>query len=371
MKARLKLDIIDKDGNLLRSQEQESRSFTKNFITGLYKMHSVATIPSGMAYTISDDDLNDSVSGLSTGYLDMAGVNGWNPSIYSYYAGFNYTSYSVRPKGIWVGGGGDIAAAPLDRALRNRTSHGIASPAAGTNFEYYDTGDDQAYTAYGINWIGQNIQLQTYRAWRLTSIYLLLYKTGNPGLITVSIRKSTGVQTDLVSATSNGDTLPPGAPYEWRQFVLNYPLDAAQSYFICVRALAGDASNKVHWRYDSSGATYAGGAAYYSINSGVGWSGVGGTSGYMFRCNGDAVGDFQVGGMNFTLPITYSAPNVDFSMWRYFTNSTASTITINEAGIIAFMYANPYLVLRDVVAPSVPVLTTEILKTTYTFRTTV
>lgn len=143
-------------------------------------------------------------------------------------------------------------------------------------YEYYITGDDTASGLYGPTWIGQTFTPSI--AHKITSVKLLLYRMGFPGTVTVSIKATDGegkpTGDDLCSGTTDGNTLPTESPYEWREITLGdgYDLDADTKYAIVVKALDGEASNQAAWRRDATDATYAGGQACYSINSGVTWS---------------------------------------------------------------------------------------------------
>ena len=145
-----------------------------------------------------------------------------------------------------------------------------------TLYEYYNTGDDGAGNFYGATWWAQTFTPST--AHKITSVKLLLYRAGSPGTITVSIRATDGsghpTGGDLCSGTTNGNTLPTGSPYEWREITLGAGCDlsAGTKYAIVARATSGSSSNKVYWRSDSTSPTYAGGNFEYSTNSGSSWT---------------------------------------------------------------------------------------------------
>jgi len=77
-------------------------------------------------------------------------------------------------------------------------------------YEYYNTGDDSSTNVYNITWYAQTFTPSV--AHTITSVKLLLYRTGSPGTVTVSIRATDGsghpIGSDLCSGTTNGDTLP-------------------------------------------------------------------------------------------------------------------------------------------------------------------
>ena len=143
-------------------------------------------------------------------------------------------------------------------------------------FEYYNTGDDNDKNCYGTYWYSQTFTPAI--AHMITSVKLLLHRTGLPGTITVSIRATdvNGYPTgaDLCSGTTDGNTLPTVSPYEWREITLGagYQLSASTKYAIVARAPGGNTSNYFSLRSDSTSPTYDGGAYVYSTDSGSTWN---------------------------------------------------------------------------------------------------
>jgi len=148
-----------------------------------------------------------------------------------------------------------------------------------TKYTYYITGDDLDQSARAAFWHAQTFTPTT--AHIITSVKLKLWRVGSPGTLTVGIRAvdGTGKPTggDLCSGTTNGNTLPTEAPYEWRGITLGAGanLSASTKYAIVVRATGGNDSNYANWRADSSSPTYAGGEQFESPNSGSSWSAYG------------------------------------------------------------------------------------------------
>jgi len=141
-------------------------------------------------------------------------------------------------------------------------------------YECYNTGDNSYSWLYGSYWCAQTFTPSADHT--ITSVKLKLFRNGSPGIVTVSIRATSGGQPtgpDLCSGTTNGNTLPTGSPYEWREITLGggYWLSAGTQYAIVVRATGGDASNYVCWRADST-PTYGGGMLLLSSNSGSSWT---------------------------------------------------------------------------------------------------
>ena len=147
-------------------------------------------------------------------------------------------------------------------------------------YEYYNTGDDDRRILFGTWWRAQTFTPDT--AHTVTSVKMLLYRTGTPGTITVSIRAtSAGLPTggDLCSGTTDGDTLTTSTAGEWREISLGagYSLSASTMYAIVVRALDGSAFASIRLRVDETSPTYTGGTDCYSTNSGSSWTIVFGT----------------------------------------------------------------------------------------------
>jgi len=143
-------------------------------------------------------------------------------------------------------------------------------------YEYYNEGDDGDSALGGDIWTAQTFTPTTEH--KITSVKLKLYRLGSPGTIIVSIKATDGnghpTGNDLCSGTTNGDTLPTDSPYEWREITLGdgYLLSADTKYAIVVRALNGDVSNYIKWRFDTSSPTYTEGNYETSDDGGVSWS---------------------------------------------------------------------------------------------------
>ena len=145
-------------------------------------------------------------------------------------------------------------------------------------YEYYNTGDDGYYPFHSTGWRAQTFTPAT--AHKITSVKLLLYRSGSPGTVTVTIRATdvdshpTGA--DLCSGTTNSNTLPTDSPFEWREITLGagYNLAVSTKYAIVIRATDGNDANYVMWRADTSSPAYTGGCFELSGNSGTTWASV-------------------------------------------------------------------------------------------------
>ena len=143
-------------------------------------------------------------------------------------------------------------------------------------YEYYDVGDASNASLFGKNWGAQNFTVVAPKH-TVTSVKLKLWRSGSPGTVTVSIRATdeNGHPTggDLTSGTTDGNTLPTGSPYEWREIALTeYTLSVGTKYAIVCRAPDGNGVNYIVWRYDASDPEYAGGNYEFSSDSGASWS---------------------------------------------------------------------------------------------------
>jgi len=136
--------------------------------------------------------------------------------------------------------------------------------------DYYNTGNDDIRGITDTTWYGQTFL--TTEDYLITKVKLLLYRSGTPGTVTVSIRAtSAGLPTgaDLTSGTTNGDTLTEDSGGEWRAitFSSSYLLNSSTTYAIVIRSEAAG----LRWNCDSSSPSYAGGSDVHSVDSGANW----------------------------------------------------------------------------------------------------
>lgn len=138
--------------------------------------------------------------------------------------------------------------------------HILRAPA----IEKYTTDDDNFDYVYSSDYIGQTFTPSYPHTIR--GVRLLLYRLagGSPGTVTVSIRATAGgvpTGADLAVGTTDGNTLPTGSPYEWREITFSSPLalTAATMYAICVTSPGLQNANRLNWRIDATAPAYAGG----------------------------------------------------------------------------------------------------------------
>ena len=152
-----------------------------------------------------------------------------------------------------------------------------------TLFQSYTTNDDDEKAIKGVGWGAQTFT--TSSAHTITSVKLLLRRVGSPGTVTVSIRGVSIAEKptlpDLVSGSTDGNTLTTDGAGEWREitFGAGVALDTSTKYAIVVRAISGDGSNNLRWRDDNSSPTYTDGWWLTNNNSGadLNWTNVLGT----------------------------------------------------------------------------------------------
>ncbi len=142
----------------------------------------------------------------------------------------------------------------------------VAIPAlagvGGSRYEYLNTGDDNQDSISTTQSVAQTFTPSVTH--NITSVKLLLYRSGTPEILTVNITTTSGLlptTTVLASGTSNGSTLPTGSPYEWRVVSLGAGtiLSADTRY-----AIACSSAAYVYWRTDIN-AGYANGQAAITI----------------------------------------------------------------------------------------------------------
>jgi hypothetical protein len=121
----------------------------------------------------------------------------------------------------------------------------------------------------------------------VSKVKLKLFKVGDPGTITVSIKatsegKPTGAS--LCLGTIEGSVITEDTNGEYYEITLGdgYTFDVNTQYSIEVKAPDGDINNKVSWRADTSSPTYAGGTVCTSSDSGVDWGTISGAD-FMFE----------------------------------------------------------------------------------------
>jgi hypothetical protein len=144
-------------------------------------------------------------------------------------------------------------------------------------YEYLGTGDGQGADIYGSNWACEQFTVGD-TAHTVTNISLYLQRTGSPGTVTVSLRHAddddypTGL--DLCSATLNGSDFSESFT-KYMFDVTEASLEAGESYAVVVRAIAGDDTNDIQWKWKEGGDVTAGepAVAGHSEDGSLTWDG--------------------------------------------------------------------------------------------------
>jgi len=145
-----------------------------------------------------------------------------------------------------------------------------------TKFEYYTTGCDTPLVNNYLGWLGQTLTPSVSH--KITSVKLLLHKSGSPGTLTVGIRAVDGeglpTGDDLCSGTTDGDTLTTDTGGEVREitFGAGTSLTASTQYAIIIRTPLAPGESRVKWLSDISSPGYTGGNSVFSNNFGVTWT---------------------------------------------------------------------------------------------------
>ena len=375
--AKLILERLDKEGKILERREQVSRSFVKQLFGLLYVAH--AHIPYSSPYSMTDilgqarnvDDYYQGVPLLvaaTPGDTDLVGYTRYD----------NIVHVAGNQVGIQVGTG-TTPPTPTDYALEGRITHSSHVPeVSNTRGEYYlQQVTPGEYEFYGANWYCTAFKcLWPHELWR---VRLRMYREGLPGTVTIGIRTSRS-GADIVTATLDGNALTTDPAGQWVDidFATHPQLNFLTEYNIVMRAPGGNSTNSIHVICDAA-KTYAGGYNYYSSNSGGSWS-MHYVGANYYLClfeewGRDISKGIEYGGCEVLVP-TFAAPNGEFPIRRFFTNTSGGSWTINEVGIYALgtHYSAEcwsFCIARDVVSPGITVLNGELLKVTYVPQITV
>jgi len=165
-------------------------------------------------------------------------------------------------------------------------------------YDYYNTGDTGSNGFDDERWGANTFTVSEAFVIESVKLKLLRSATQAPGTITVSIRAtSAGVPTgaDLISGTTDGDSLTTDAGGEWREitFSAQRSLSAGTQYAIVVRCSAPEVGGDypLKWRVDGAAPAYSDGNYCWSTDSGANWSLLGSDADHMFECwgSGDLV----------------------------------------------------------------------------------
>ncbi len=399
MRTLLTMERI-RNGKILERRSDNSRSFVKGLMQLLYVAHAqiLQTSPydsadiTGSLRSIDSDGYYDtkgtlrvsSPSGLGGLFIPTGGYGGGS----SNYAPAQYPLHYLPGHAVGIVVGiAPTAPTPTDYGMLQAIFNGRGGALAGGSvFDSYTVGDDtNPVTSYGADRYGGPLFVAA-RGFRLSSIRLKMYRTGNPGTLTVSIRGLrpigyadwTSEQNAIVSGTTDGNSLTNISPGEWREIVFPSSIDIYPGIPYCmdVRAPSGDASNLVAVRGKNSvnharyGYFLRNASSYYFNTSTV----------CLFEAKGSANPELEYGACEI-FGLAVANPNGQFSIRRLFTNNSGAVVTVNECGIYAAAtryvayYAGSqsysHCIARDQVSPGVTVNPGEVLAVTYTPQITV
>jgi hypothetical protein len=168
--------------------------------------------------------------------------------------------------------------------------------------ESKQTGDNTTLSCYVDHKTGQSFL--TTSEYYITSVKLRHAKTGNPGQHgTVSIYAADGSRFPTGAALATVTMIPVEiGSTNWYEYVLPFPLlisDATEYVIVLDCPLAGDTSNKIGCRIDSTSSSYTDGQAT-STSTGDNWGSAGSTADFTFEVWGATAGGAGGGG-NFSL----------------------------------------------------------------------
>jgi len=140
--------------------------------------------------------------------------------------------------------------------------------------ESFDSGENADYRCFDTNWWCMSFTPEA--AHKIKGVKLKMWRKGNPGTLTVSIKAADASHFPtgpvLCSGTIDGNSLTPATPGQWYEIDLGAgdDLAALTEVTIEMKVPGGSVDNEVQFRGDSAG-EYTGGQPAYSLNSGVDW----------------------------------------------------------------------------------------------------
>lgn len=387
---------------------QESRSWVKGFLQGLYINHAeLETAQSELVNDLAGGNLfkadcdepsygTDKSRGTNPNLFIAAG--GGHGSIFRVPGAQNssgefhaYNIEQTRPfstVGIIVGGD-NTAVTPTDWKLHQQFGNGREQADASTvSIQKLDSATTPSqYEAYGTTEMVMFISPEKH--FRLYSVKLKIYREGSPGTLTVKIfpifwgyyNMYKLNMTELLSQTTDGDTLTTDTAGEWRELVFASQIDLVPGYVygITLQAPSGNSSNSVHWVSRPSN-EYWKSTELRGTSGTTGWASISpGSYQFYHELMGRNPGELEYGGVEISGPST-SGSTAEFNIRRYFTNLSGESRTVREVGltgvqssvgmtsgrsIINILYA------RDVLGTAITLANTEILLAQYTPKITV
>jgi len=140
--------------------------------------------------------------------------------------------------------------------------------------ESYSGTANYTVSTSSTSWYGQSFT--TLSSYSATSVKLLMYKFGTPGIVTVSIyASSAGKPTgnSLATGTTDGDTLTTNSAGEWREITFSAPYSLSNATMYCiVVSTTPSGGNGVAIKGRNSAPLYSGGTGLWSNDAGSSWS---------------------------------------------------------------------------------------------------
>jgi len=366
--ANLILERLNKGGELLERREQPSRSFVLQLMDLLYLKHAQADRATRDIYNALRAVDFDPYYGQVN--LEVASAPG--------HAGCAKVVTNVdrhlegQDAGIQVGKG-TSAASPTDYRMADRINHGRSGapgiPASFANASF-ETGDLTGWTS-ATNGFMQVVLESAAWGYKDGTYYCALESTpaagvspyGQPGHY-AQVSQSI----DLTNVTHIRFQLR-GQGYYANSFGLEIWVDGRPVYRI---ELAND-TDYPNQMVDVSAFTgihtvtfkCIAKAAFYAADQGA----------WIDKIETLNIVELEYGGCEI-VNLTFSDPNGQFTIRRYFTNSSNASVTVNEVGIQAMgqdtgSWGRAFLIARDIVSPGIAVAPGEILRVTYVPQITV
>jgi hypothetical protein len=375
-------------GLVVEERIRPARSFTQNLMELLYIAHAqilyasprtVYDITGSVKYADSEYANCGNLNRTEKGTLLVASPGGrgqvWVPGEGNNPTGSSVNAMSPPPQTLLPGeligiqvGGSNTAVTPQDRKLSQRIPHGQRGPTSpAASIDSITTGDNSQYNLPVTIYYLPNRQID------MSSIKFLMYRSGTPGTITLQVYACTpsynsrSLWSLLATATTDGNTLPTGAPYEWREFILGSPvtLIPGMGYAFALSS----AASMVYVRLSSASNI---GYQYPRVMNSISVS-------YLFLYDlwGTTLREIEYGPCEVG-SLSVVNPNASFVIRRLFSNTSGGSITIRECGIYAgcswradYGGSFPLCIARDVISPDIVVNNGEILEVKYTPQITV
>lgn len=359
--TKLILERLDKEGRLLERREQPSRSFTLQLMDFLYLKHAQTNR--------ATRDIDNTLRTLkyNPSYAEhnlLVASPGGHAGIAHIYTDI-FRTLEGQDVGIQVGKG-DTAVTPTDYKMEDRIEHGrcgksgVTAEFTNLSFETGDlTGWIEAHSGAMVGSVDNGVWTLKDGTWYCTLLSTGSYSEGDYAQVSQDIDLTNishlrfQLRGNAFAEKFRFEVLVDGRPVYWKEPSTNTDY-ANQLVDVC----AYTGTHTVTFRLTVI-------TAYVAADNGV----------FIDNIETIQTTEFEYGGTEVLSPI-FSDPNGEFTIRRYFTNSSGVSITVNEVGIQAVGedtsnagYA--FLIARDIVSPGVAVADTEILRATYVPQITV